>query len=196
MRQGLNMTQKASPRAEGAVPAGNRRLIFRFIRNRRGSVAIEFGMLILPFSLLIFAILETCISFAGQQVLANAADTVARQLRTGQMRTVTEEDFREEICKRMEVIVSSGCPGLKIDLREYDTFELAAQEDFKIVDRKLVTTLDFDEEARRSMSKNMLRVFYEWPVMIDLMRRYMAGLEGGKALLFASVTWQNEPFDD
>jgi hypothetical protein len=30
--------------------------------------------------------------------------------------------------------------------------------------------------------------------MTDLMARYMSNLKGGKILLFASVTWQNEPF--
>ena len=46
------------------------------------------------------------------------------------------------------------------------------------------------------MSKNMLRVFYKWPVMTDFMRKVMSNLKDGKTLHFATVTWQNEPFDD
>jgi len=42
----------------------------------------------------------------------------------------------------------------------------------------------------------MLRVFYKWPVMTDLMAKSMANLSGGRTLHFASVTWQNEPFDN
>ena len=42
----------------------------------------------------------------------------------------------------------------------------------------------------------MLRVFYRWPVMTDFMSKSMSNLKGGKTLHFASVTWQNEPFDD
>jgi Flp pilus assembly protein TadG len=46
----------------------------RFVNNARGSIAIEFAALAIPFSLLVFAILESCISFAAQQVLSNVAD--------------------------------------------------------------------------------------------------------------------------
>ena len=62
------------------------RFFARFLRDRRGSTAMEFAMLAVPFALLVFAILESCISFAGQEVMANITDDVARQLRTGQLR--------------------------------------------------------------------------------------------------------------
>ena len=42
----------------------------------------------------------------------------------------------------------------------------------------------------------MLRVFYRWPVITDFMSKAMSNLKGGKTLHFATVTWQNEPFDD
>ena len=58
----------------------------RFLRDRSGSTAIEFALLAIPFSVLVFAILESCISFAGQQVMANVTDDIARQLRTGQLK--------------------------------------------------------------------------------------------------------------
>ena len=60
-------------------------LASRFRRDRKGSVAIEFAVLALPFSLLVFAILESGISYAGGQVLANATDDVARQIRVGNL---------------------------------------------------------------------------------------------------------------
>ena len=61
-------------------------LLARLARDRKGSVAIEFAMLIIPFSMLVFAILESSLSFAAQQVLANGTDDLARQLRTGQLK--------------------------------------------------------------------------------------------------------------
>ena len=66
--------------ANGSKPS----LIARFMRNQGGSTAIEFAVLAIPFSSLVFAILESCIAFAGQQVLTNADDEVTRQLRTVQ----------------------------------------------------------------------------------------------------------------
>ncbi len=46
------------------------------------------------------------------------------------------------------------------------------------------------------MSKNMLRVFYRWPVMTDIMRKSMSSLKDNKTLHFSMAVWQNEPFDD
>ncbi|MCO5160860.1 MAG: pilus assembly protein [Mesorhizobium sp.] len=173
----------------------------RFLRDRNGNVAIEFSLLAIPFSLLVFAILESCISFAGSQLLANATDNVARQLRTGQVKAagLTEASVKQLICDQIDILVASGCPGLKIDLRQYSTFKDAAA--MKIVyvgsgSEKELATTNFAFNPGKSMTKNMLRVFYEWPVMTDFMRKAMSNLKGGKTLHFASMTWQNEPFDD
>ncbi len=172
-----------------------------FVKNQEGSTAIEFTMLVIPFTLLIFAILESCISFAGQQLLSNSANNVARQLRTGQIKAVdvTETSLRNLICGEIEILVASGCPELEVDLREFATFSAAAQETIKYVgsgDTRDIDTSDFDVAPGRSLSKNMLRVFYRWPIMTDIMRKRMSSLKGGTTLHFASVTWQNEPFDD
>jgi Flp pilus assembly protein TadG len=180
-----------------ARPAA-RSLAGRFLGNGSGSVAIEFTALAIPFSLLIFAILESCISFAGQQVLANAADHVARQLRTGQIKesAMTEAELRKVICADLSIIVASGCPGLEVDLREYASFEDAAKVRVKLTADQDIDTTGFAVNPGPSMSINMLRVFYRWPVMTDFMRKSMSNLKGGKTLHFATITWQNEPFDD
>lgn len=175
-----------------------RRAMRRFGRNDSGSTAIEFTALAIPFSLLVFAILETCISFAGQEVLANVTDDVARQIRTGQVKPadIDANKLRDMICEQLEVVVASGCPGLEVDLREYPTFAAAAAEQIKYTSEGDIDTTGFAANPGPSMSKNMLRVFYRWPVMTDLMRRSMSNIKGGYTLHFAAVTWQNEPFDD
>jgi Flp pilus assembly protein TadG len=180
-----------------------RSILSRFVRDRSGATAIEFSVLAIPFSLLIFAILESCISFAGQQVMSNATDDIARQLRTGQLKasdpTFTHEFLKDKICKRLEVMVADGCLGLHVDLRSFNTFEEAAA--LRIIYEgsgkdKALATSNFTFDPGPSLSKNVLRVFYEWPVITDFMRASMSNLQGGKTLHFATVTWQNEPFDD
>lgn len=173
----------------------------KFAEDRRGATAIEFTMLALPFTFLIFAILESCISFAGQQLLSNAADTVARQIRTGQIKAadITETSLRTEICDYIQVIVAKDCPELEVDLREFPTFKAAAQVKIKYTgsgDNRDIDTSEFAVTPGKSLSKNMLRVFYRWPIMTDIMRKRLSTLKGGTTLHFASVTWQNEPFDD
>ncbi|MDH4986384.1 pilus assembly protein [Aminobacter anthyllidis] len=170
----------------------------RFMRNQSGSTAIEFAVLAIPFSLLVFAILESCIAFAGQQVLANAADEVARQLRTGQVRAaaITKVALEKMICDKLEVLVAKGCPELVVDLRSYPTFADAAKVKVKLTSDKDIDTTGFAVTPGPSMSKNMLQVFYRWPVITDFMRASMSNLKDGKTLQYATVTWQNEPFND
>jgi Flp pilus assembly protein TadG len=174
-----------------------RRSWARFLDDRRGS-ALEFAALALPFSFLLFAILESCISFAGQQVMATAADEVARKLRTGQIMAadIDETKLKTMICDELKIIVAEDCPGLVVDLREFPTFAAAAAVKIKFTSGKDLDTSGFAVSPGPSLSKNMLRVFYKWPVMTDFMRSMMSNLADGKTLLFASVTWQNEKFDD
>ncbi|TIV71909.1 MAG: pilus assembly protein, partial [Mesorhizobium sp.] len=72
---------------------------------------------------------------------------------------------------------------------------------FKIVDGDIVLTQGASTTTPAvspglAESINMLRVFYKWPVMTDFLAQSMANLKDKKTLHFASVTWQNEPFDD
>lgn len=190
------MSQEATSSRD--KPGGWRRaLLSRFVRNRKGSTAIEFTLLAIPFSMLVFAVLESSISFAAQQVMANAADDIARQFRTGQFKAddFSKQEVRDLICGRMQIVVSPGCPGLEVDFRSYPTFAEAAKVRVKF-DNGDLDTNDFDILPGAAMSKNMLRVFYRWPIVTDFMRKSMANLPDGKTLHFASVTWQNEPFED
>lgn len=185
-------------RKSGTRPAGESGV---FLRNRSGATAVEFALLVLPFAVLVFAILEISISFAGQQILSNATDDVARQLRMGQLKAadVTEESLKTTICGRLAVVLAGDCEGLEVDLREFATFGEAAAVRIAFtgdVGGRDLDTTDFAVTPGPSGSKNMLRVFYKWPVITDFMARMMSNLKDGKTLHFASVTWQNEFFED
>jgi hypothetical protein len=128
---------------------------------------------------------------------------VARQFRTGQIRPAhilaDPNLVRDRICERMELMVSSGCPELVVDLQSYDTFQEAADKHIDFTgsgSNKDIDETGFGIDVGNSGSKNQLRVFYRWPVMTDFMRKSLSTLKDGKTLLYASVTWQNEPFDD
>jgi len=192
------------PTIQATSRGGVRRLghaIARFVRDRQASTAIEFTALAIPFALLVFAILESCISFAAQEVLTNATDDIARQLRTGQLRaaSITKDSIKGMICARLEIVVAKGCPDLIVDLQKYDTFAQAAAVRIKFTGSGGSQDIDMSQikfTPGPSVSKNMLRVFYKWPVITDFMRKSMSNLAGNKTLHFATATWQNEPFED
>jgi len=167
-----------------------------FGRDRNGTTAIEFAILSIPFCLLLCGVLESCISFAAQQVLTNIADDVARQVRTGELKGLTKATLRQTVCGQLEIIVAKDCPGLDIDLRSFDTFEKAADEAKLIYKNGDVDTGKFDVTPGGPLTINMLRVIYRWPVMTDLLALQMSPLDNKKILHFTTSTWRNEPFDE
>ena len=177
-------------------PTGSEKtLLARFRRDRRGSVAVEYAILALPFFLLVFAIIETGVRFSAQQLLANTTDTIARQFRTGQLvaEELTTDQVRNTICDKLEIMVATGCPDLFVDLQHYDTFAdvptvlpLKADGD--------VNASGFKVDPGGKLTINQLRVFYRWPVMTDVMRSRLSSMPNGKTLLYSTVTWQNEPY--
>lgn len=171
------------------------RVLAAFRRDRRGATAIEFAMLALPFALLSFAILETTVSFTAQQVLSNAADRLSRQIRTGQITldNTNKAQFRTLICNEISIIVGSGCPELEFDLQSYTNFADVPKE-IPLAPNGDIDTGKLKYAPGGNGTINNMRLFYRWPVITDIMRPYMSNLPDGKTLLFATNTWQNEPF--
>ena len=192
------MTEQTSI-ASAPERARRRGLLRHFIKNRDGATVVEFALLALPFSMLVFAILESCISFAAEEYMQNVTDDFAREFRTGILRmdTYSQSQFRDAFCDELEVFVGAGCPGLSIDLRHFDTFaEAAALRTTVNSAGEIKLSGGFRYEPGPSQSKNVLRVFYAWPVLANVLRKQMSTLKDNKTLHFATATWQNEPFDD
>ena len=192
-----NDSRPHGPETKPARPS----LLARFVGNRKGTTVIEFAVLAIPFALLVFAILESCISFAAQQLLTNATDDIARQVRTGQLKAtdLDETTLRDKLCEKLSIMVGDSCNNatnkyLVFDLESYDTFAAAAQVRTKKTADGDIDDTGFGVHPGGPLTKNMLRVFYKWPVMTDFMAKTMSDLKGGRKLLFATVTWQNEPF--
>lgn len=166
-----------------------------FRRDKRGATAIEFTLLALPFAMLSFAILETTVSFTAQQVVSNAVDQISREVRTGQLTltNTTQQQFRDKICGEISVIVGSSCSGLVWDLQSYSKFS-DVPKSIPLTSNGDIDSSGFKYDPGSESSIVSLRIFYKWPVLIDLMQASTANLPNNKTLLYASVTWQNEPF--
>ena len=81
-------------------------LFGRLLARRDGATAIEVALLSLPFFMIVFASLETFIAFSAEQLLANATETMARRIRTGEIRsTIKEEDFRKAFCDEIAILM-------------------------------------------------------------------------------------------
>ncbi|PWJ80936.1 Flp pilus assembly protein TadG [Pseudaminobacter salicylatoxidans] len=173
-----------------------------FLRDRNGAAAIEFAALAIPFFLLTFAILESCISLTAGQIVSNSADEIARQFRTGQLRPDPKdtnnqklaEKIRTMVCSNLEIMVSKGCPGLEMDLRTFTNFTDAANLRTRLTADRDLDTSDFAIKPGGPEERNILRIYYKWPVITDFMRASMSNIKGGYILQTGTAIWQNEPF--
>ena len=171
-------------------------VIGRFSRENKGSVAIEFAIMATPFIALIFAILESCLSFATQQLIANSVDRVSRDVRTGRLKVanLSGAQLHTLICNNIALMAPDSCPDLIVDLNNYATFA-AVPKRVPFTAGGDINTTGFTVNPGGPSTINHMRVYYRWPVMTDFMRAQMSNMPGGKTLLLSSATWRNEPFD-
>src|SRR6478672_6258118 len=83
-----------------------RRLLRRLRRDERGSTAIEFAMLAIPFMSLIYAIFETSMVHVSGQVLQTAVTDASRKILTGQAQSGSwnAQNFKDEVCGRVKAM--------------------------------------------------------------------------------------------
>ncbi|WP_310649462.1 TadE/TadG family type IV pilus assembly protein [Candidatus Liberibacter sp.] len=176
----------------------------------KGVAAIEFALLAFPYFLVVFAIFETSISFVAGQVIENASYDIARKIRTGEFRKdhINIQEFRKEFCKEISIFISCSekekliPDDLYIDVRKIDSL---ADIPIKIprVDKNPnsdaeIDAKDFDFNPGGSGTYNVLRVFYHWPILTDIMRKYMSTVKHkdkqADYLIMSTVAFKNEPF--
>ncbi len=90
----------------------------KYIRNKEGSTAIEFALLALPFSALLFAIVETAVVFFIASSLSHALSEAGRDVRLGNFQQGcgdTADAFKTLVCDNM-VSIGNCQQQLTIDL--------------------------------------------------------------------------------
>lgn len=167
----------------------------RFASAQGGVAAVEFALLIVPFLIIIFATIEVGVSFAARQVVSNATETLARKLQTGQIRgtAISEEALRTELCQQMQFMVATGCPNLSLNLGTYDGFGKVPTDQILNDEGRLTRTGIIGASGTSTI--NQLNVVYAWPVLTNILYLIESPhAAGGTMPLFATLTWQNEPF--
>src|SRR5918997_2410547 len=126
--------------AQGSRKAGTRLRLF--VRREDGSAAVEFGIVLMPFLALMFAIIETALVFFAGQTLETAGADAARLIMTGQAQTkpLDQNAFKQEVCKRL-VAMFDCTTGVHIDVRTYQSFGTANLE--KPIDNQGKLVKDF-----------------------------------------------------
>lgn len=165
----------------------------RFVRDERGTTAVEFGIVAVPFLALIMAIFETALTFFAGQAFDTAVSNAARLIRTGQAQEdgLTADTFRTKICDQVGSFLK--CSGIYVDVQKYATFSAIS----------LTMPIDTDGNLKKTGYQYapgnggdivVVRAFYEWPVLINWYGTKTANLTNGSHLLSAAAAFRNEPF--
>lgn len=159
----------------------NRGLLRRLFKDKSGTSVIEFALLALPFMMVIFASLETFTAFTAEQLLANATETMARKVRTGEITSATtKEDFRKAFCAEISIIMTCSATEAKtpsklfIDVRSFADFsQIPATLPRKNGD---LDTDNFQFNPGGPTTITIVRAYYRWEVITDLVRPYITNL--------------------
>ncbi|WP_132520108.1 TadE/TadG family type IV pilus assembly protein [Rhizobium sp. BK376] len=181
------------------------------IHSRDGATAIEFALLAIPYFVIVFAILETFIAFTAEQLVSNAVDTVGRQLRTGQITynlgrstDKTQAQFRQLFCNEINILIQCSATEIAtpdklwLDVESYTSFgSMPTTVPMKNGD---LDTSGLKYSPGGSGTINMLRAYYRWQIITDLVRPFVSTIRPSDGsipsifLIVATAAFQNEKY--
>ncbi len=182
-------------------PSGSfRKLLRRFHHDRRGVTAVECALVAPVFFALLFAIIETAMVFFAGQVLETITQDSARLVLTGQAQggSLSQEDFKKQVCAH-RLMFMFDCSGIYVDVRSY------AQATLIKIPNQIGPGSSFINDMKYCPGQDgsiaVVRLFYQWPVIIIKMLNVgynleydLSNLSGSKRLLSATAVFKNEPF--
>ena len=178
-----------------------RNLLRRFRRDCRGVTAVEFALVAPVFFALLFAIIETALVFFASQMLETITQDSARLVLTGQAQggSLSQEDFKKQVCAH-KLIFMFDCNGISVDVRSYAQSTLVKIPNQIGADSTFINN-DMKYCPGQDGSIVVVRLFYQWPVIIIKMLNVgynleynLSNLSGSKRLLSAVAVFKNEPF--
>lgn len=178
-------------------PAGStdtvRKALCRFRRNRRGSAAVEFALVAPVFFALLFAIIETAIVFFAGQVLETVTQDSSRMIMTGQAQTggFSQAQFKTYVCGKISVLFDC-VNGVYVDVQSYPSFSGVSINDPIDGSKNFVPPNNYSPGGPGDIV--VVRLFYQWPLVVTGLGYNISNLSGSKRLLTATAAFRNEPY--
>jgi len=171
----------------------------RFARAERGATAVEFALILLPFSALMFAIFELAAVFLVTTSLETATEMAARKIRTGEFQqsgSATKAAFRNELCDRLVWFTSSCQSDLVVESRTFSSFAgLAASPSQPGQTFNANTTC---WSPGRPTDIVLVRTYYKWRLVTPGLNRALQNMGDGSGLrlITTATAFRNEPYSD
>ena len=153
------------------------------LRCRAGVVAVEFALVLLPFVLVLLAIIETGYVALTRTVIDGAVASASRQVRTGIVQESADplDTFRTTLCLEVNLIVD--CDLVILDVTSFENFpDPAALPPVGAID-------SFDAGTAKEIT--LVRVTYRWNYITPFLQSLTLP-EGNEYV--ASAIFKVEPF--
>jgi Flp pilus assembly protein TadG len=169
----------------------------RFDNNQKGSAAVEFGLVALPFFACFFAIVEIGLVFFAGQVLETAVGDATRMIMTGQAQSQNFQlsDFKNQVCTNA-VSTLFSCQNISLDVRSATSFSTADLTMPVNATTHLLDTSGFGYNTTQPCDIVVVRVVYQWPTFVrglglDLSS---AASPNHNHILMSTAAFRNEPY--
>jgi Flp pilus assembly protein TadG len=210
-----------SLQVSGALQAGVR-AAHRVRRETSGATAVEFGFVIFPFMMLLFAIMSAGLFFFTSFSLENAIWSASRDLRTGIFQTnaagsryfgktgdALKDEFKKAICEKATSFVNSSCSSdVRVLVASYSSATSAADANLDSIPAPQCrdtangnpNSLRTETDVRSSFSAGsqgsvvLVTVCYVYKLGGSFPFLKFGNLGNGTHLMQASAAFQTEPY--
>ncbi len=167
----------------------------RLKRDERGTTAVEFALIALPFLLTLLAVFEFGSEFVFQTALDEATTDSSRQIRTGALQstgTGSPSSMAAAICSNLK-FASSGCTGkLSVDVRVFQSLSAVSTPNPFSSGALDPAQLSFQLGGPGNIV--LVTTYYQWTVFVPGLSQFMTPLNNGQIVIKSTVAFRNEPY--
>lgn len=170
-----------------------------FLRDRNGSSAVEFAIVVPIFFALTFSIIEAGWFFFVNSAVDAATAKASRLIRTGQVQggAIDRDAFFDEICNVVKLF--GDCDQqLTVDVERFDSFTALAADTSNPVCRNAdaadIAGLQFNSGSQRDIVR--VRICYLHKATNPGLGLRLEEADGSRKKMIATTIFRNEPFDN
>lgn len=171
-------------------------LVRKWLKNIKGTTAVEFSLIGVPFVIMTVGTVEMAIMMASQSLLQESTFAASRMIRTGQLQQAegggNEEMFRDAVCDFSSLLIP--CNDIQFQVQTMPTFADAQDEPLPTFDEDgNLESEDFDAGGESDIV--MIRVVYNYPIRTPFMTPSLANTSNGKRTMMSTIVLQTEPYE-
>lgn len=170
-------------------------MIKKFFHSEKGSTAVEFAIVGIPFVFALIGLIELSLMYAANSVLQDSTTSAARMIRTGQVQQSNNDPeavFKTEMCRVASTF-------LNCNQIQYEVITLSGG-----FDDVANSPPSFDQSGNLNSSGfnpggsdqvTLIRAVYFYPLLTPVIGTLMADRPHQTKFMMATVVLQTEPYE-